>query len=183
MAPDYIKEFTSDIDPNEINYFADHLNWFKALMFKAQLSCKGEMSFAIFYTGTKYEDGLIATEDETPLMVWAQPVNQTERILLFDERIHGFTANLIERKAFADPGNIHQYIDNAGEKVFTVYLWTNSSVDIEGEFELNEDGDVLTLEGTYRSVDYLRKNAFDYIGILLRNSNGDETRIFDMELS
>ena len=183
MAPDYIKDFTSEFNPDKVDYFTDNMDWFGELMFKGQLNYDGEMNFTIFYSGTKYEDGLIATENETPLIVWGQPVNHVEKILLFDERTHGFTANLIEEKDFSEPDDIRQYDDNNGEKIFRVYLWTNSSVDFEDEFKLNEDGQMLTLNGSYKSLDYLRKNAFDYIGILLKNSNGNETRIVDMELA
>lgn len=182
MKPDHIKDF-SEVNPKEVDYFTENLNWFTELSFKGRLITGENDFFYIFYSGIKYEDGLIATNDETPLTIWAQPNNQDEKILLFDERIHGYNATLIEKKKFSDNFDIHQYIDDDGQNSFHVYCWTNSSIDFEDEFEVNLNGEIQILDGFYKSIDYLIKNAFDYIGILLKNSKGLETRIVDMELA
>lgn len=182
-APDHLQEYTTtQFDPEPVAYFRENKTWFEGLMWKAQLRYNGHSEFHVFYSGEKYEDGLVATDNDKPLVIWAQPVGGTERIVLFDERVHGFSAILVEQKEYAEP-SIQQYTDADQKETFRIFLWTNSSIDFEDEFATDGQGAIETLEGKYESIETLQRNAYDYIGILLQNDAGADTRIVDMELA
>ncbi|MBZ4192177.1 hypothetical protein [Niabella beijingensis] len=182
-APDHLKEYIIPVaNIDTIGYFRQHAAWAGALMWKAQLGYGNNTKFRIYYSGQKEADGFITTVASAPLIVWAQPVNSTGRIVLFDERIHGFSALLVEKRTFSDPLSQKYTINDPGD-VFEVYLWTNTSIDFEDEFEVGADGKTALLDGSRKSLDYLKRNAYDYTGILLKSSGGTCIRIIDMELA
>lgn len=183
-APEHLQEYVSTIDPQAVGYFVENIDWFNSLMWKGQLTNHKETRFKIEFSGIKYDDDFIATEDNIPLIVWAIPVNeQGKKILLFDEREHGYNAIMIERKELSEDFEIKTFISNNGSAEFEIYLWTNSSIDFEDEYNLNEEGEIQTLDGSHRTLDHLTRNAFDYLGILVKDVSGVETKIIDIELA
>lgn len=97
--PNYLKNFTVDIDQLEGYPFS---NWFEKLTWKGQLKSGVEEFFRIIYCGEKCEDGFLKNKEDYPLVVFAENIKTTDKILLFDERVHGYEALLIEEKDFQE---------------------------------------------------------------------------------
>lgn len=178
QAPDHLAGVTITCDPDQVAYFRQHKNWFEALSWVGQLEVNGQTEFYLWYSGVRSADGMLINDHENPLAVWAQPVNSNSRILLFDERIHGYNAMLIEEVSSPATVPVQKYDEGS----FKVSIWTNSSIDFEDEYEVNDEGKVLCLDNTTRSIDDLERNAFDYIGILIERRK-EEIRLIDIELA
>lgn len=181
-TPHHLKTLTISCNLNNAKYFQENKEWFNSLDWKGQLMFDGQTKFNVFYSGEKYDDGLISTQETQPLIIWTKPIHGEERIVVFDERIHGYEALLIEKKDFTVPIE-NQFFGKNGEVDFEVFIWTNSSIDFEDEFQLNGNGEILTLDNKFETIEYLRNNAFDYIGILLKDEKSIEIKIVDMELA
>ncbi|WP_293915877.1 MULTISPECIES: hypothetical protein [unclassified Sphingobacterium] len=181
-TPDHLHDRVTDLDNDTVRYFDENPVWLDSLDWVGKLSFKEQTLFRIYYSGTTDDYGIIMNDDDTPLVIWAEPVGENLKIVLFDERIHGYNALLVETLNYSSAKS-NQYNDKEGRSEFNIFMWTNSSVDFEDEFELNEDREIYTLENQYRSLAYLKRNAFDYLGILIRNENQEETVLLDMELA
>jgi hypothetical protein len=177
-SPDYLKNFTVDVDNLDGYPFN---NWFEKLTWKGQLKSSGEELFRIIYCGEKCEDGFLKNKEDYPLVVFAENIKTAEKILLFDERIHGYEALLIEEKDFQEH-YFEQRYSYGSEEVFEVFIWANTSVDFEDEFGLDEFGEIELLNGEKVDIEYLRRNAFDAFGIIIRNKDREYIKLFEIEL-
>ncbi len=120
------------------------------------------------YCGEKCEDGFLKNHQDYPIVVFAVSSKTAGRILLFDERIHGYEALLIEKKDFHDNYFEHRYSDDS-EEIFEIFMWTNTSINFEDELGLDEAEETELLSGENVDVEYLSRNAFDAFGIIIRN--------------
>ena len=53
--------------------------------------------------------------------------------------------------------------------MFEVFIWANSSIDFEDEFHFDENNKITLLNGNSVDIQFLKSNAFDAFGIILRN--------------
>lgn len=179
--PIHLTSYISDIEGIP-SYFNDAIQWFENLYFKAKITFRGSDKFKILFSGIRHNDGFITENDDIPLVIMLAPITEPEKnIILFDQRIHGYTPILIEKRAFRSP-IFNAYYDLEGNDIFEIIFWTNSSSDFEDEFELNMDKKIKTLNSDYQSIEFLRNNAFDYMGILLKNKNGKFIKLTEIEL-
>ncbi|SDF90420.1 hypothetical protein SAMN05421827_10262 [Pedobacter terrae] len=176
--PNYLKNFTVDVDQLEGYPLS---NWFEKLTWKGQLTSGVEEFFRIIYCGEKCEDGFLKNKEDYPLVVFAENIKTNDKILLFDERIHGYEALLIEEKDFQE-NYFEQHYSYGSEEVFEVFIWTNTSVDFEDEFGLDGAGEIELLNGKKVDVEYLRLNAFDAFGIIIRNKDQEYIKLVEIEL-
>ncbi|MGY5253760.1 hypothetical protein [Sphingobacterium spiritivorum] len=179
---DHLIGLIQNFDYNSIRYFKNNQVWVERLDWVGELSWNHQTMFNLYYSGMRDDDGTIRNDRNIPLVIWAQLPEGNHRILLFDERIHGYNALLVE-KSSSDPVQADLYADKDGNTVFNILMWANSSIDFEDEFDLNKDKEIATVDEEYRSIDYLKRNAFDYMGILIRNAHKDETICLDIELA
>ncbi|SEV97795.1 hypothetical protein [Chitinophaga arvensicola] len=180
LTPDHLSDHSivvkSDIFPVD-------KTWIDSIGLKLKVIDKvsGRDSFRIRYSGLRYSDGFLGPDGKIPLVVYAT-MDDGKEILIYDERIHGYEPILVEKKDFHAP-RFQQYIDHSGAQLFRIYFCANSSIDFEDEFTSDENGLIHTLEDKYRSQEWLRANAFDYIVVFLENENGDFTKLIEMELA
>lgn len=179
MCPDYLCDYVSPID--SLDYFIQNKNWTDSLQFKGKITYESQTKFRILYSGKKYEDGLVSGYDKIPLVIIAESLFDNKRIVLFDERNYGYETLLIEKKEYDAP-HLLEYIDDLNSEAFEIFIWTNSSVDFYDEFDF-KNSQIELLNGEKVDIKYLRKNAFDYIGILIKNADEKNILLLDLELS
>jgi hypothetical protein len=151
-------------------------NWFETLSWKGLLSTNGDEFFCVYFEGIQCIDGFITNEEDCPLRIFAQN-RDSKKILLFDEEIHGYTPLLIEKKIFSNHCKEKLYLDKNGNSLFNVIIWTNSSVDFDDEFP-----DYKLLNDETADLEFLKANAFDAFGIILRNTDGKYITLTEIEL-
>mgnify|MGYP001025951437 CR=1 FL=1 len=180
-TPDHLRSITTKIE--SIKGF-DENNWFCGLSCKLKLNHKEGNLFKIITNGIKFDDGSIIGKDDCPLKIFAQDISDKKLVNLFDEEIHGYTPLLIERKEYNYiDDNEFVYTDDAGNDSFEVYIWANSSVDFEDEFQFDKDNKTELLNGESVDIDFLKRNAFDAFGIILKNQNNEYIILAEIELS
>lgn len=159
-------------------------NWFKSLSWKGQLIVNGKKYFNIFFQGKKFDDGFVINKDNCPLIIYAMQPDLQEKIVLFDEKIHGYNPLLIEEKKFLCKEPLNElYIDQDGNSLFEVIIWTNTSIDFLDEFNFNKKGQIKLLNNKLVDLNYLQSNAFDAFGIILRKKDGKYIKLTEIELS
>jgi hypothetical protein len=179
--PVYLKKYTQSID--HLHDFK-HNDWFKELTWKGQLLFNGDNFFRIYFEGVKYEDGFITGKEGYPLRIYAESHMFGEKILLFDEQIHGYTPLLIETINFLNCTDEKQlYLDRENDSLFEIFIWTNSSVDFLDEFQFDKNNNIKLLNGEIVDLKFLISNAFDAFGIILRNKKGEYITLTEIELS
>ena len=67
--------------------------------------------------------------------------------------------------------------------LFEVFIWANSSIDFEDEFHFDENNKITLLNGNSVDIQFLKSNAFDAFGIILRNEEKRYINLLEMELS
>ena len=72
------------------------------------------------------------------------------------------------------------HLDNLHKNEYEVYVYGNSSIDFEDEFPKNDQG-LIKINEFFYELEYLKYNAFDFIGILLVNKKV-EIKILEVEL-
>lgn len=180
-TPDHLNEYTIEI--GSLKGFPES-KWFEGLSCRLKLNYLGDNYFKIITNGILCDDGFIISPDESPLKISAQCLQNKEQIILFDEAVHGYTHLLIEENIYSS-ANAEEYVytDKSGDDLFEVYIWANSSVDFEDEFSFDNENKVKLLNGQSVDIDYLKRNAFDAFGIILRNQNQEYIILTEMELS
>lgn len=177
-APIYLKKYTKKITTlPDFKY----QNWFNSLSWKGQLCVDKCFWFSIYFEGILCEDGSIINEDKSPLKVYAKRQGYNEKIVLFDEELHGYTPLLIEKIKYSKKSKIKKYTNN--DQLFEVFLWANSNIDFNEEFHFDENDKITLLNGTSVNIQFLKSNAFDAFGIILRNENKQYINLLEMELS
>lgn len=177
-APIYLKKYTKKIDNLPGFKYQD---WFRDLSWKGQLYVDGYSLFSIYFEGMLCEDGSIVSEDKSPLRVYAKRQGCNKKIVLFDEELYGYTPLLIEKIAYSEKSKEKEYGNE--EHLFEVFLWANSSIDFEDEFHFDENNKITLLDGHNVDMEFLKSNAFDAFGIILRNEEEKYVNLLEMELS
>lgn len=177
-APFYLKKYTKKID--NLPGFK-YQNWLDDLSWKGQLCMENNYLFSIYFEGVLCKDDSIVNEEGAPLRVYAKDSLCSKKIVLFDEELYGYTPLLIEKKVF--PKNGEEKLYEQENCLFEVFLWTNSSVDFEDEFSVDKNNKIMILNGNRVDVHYLKSNAFDAFGIILKNQEGRYINLLEIELS
>lgn len=134
------------------------------------------------YCGGKCEDGFLKNHQDCPIVIFAEHSKTAGKILLFDERIHGYGTLLIEKKDFHNNYFEHRYSDDS-EEIFEIFIWTNTSINFEDELDLDEAEETELLNGEKVDVEYLSRNAFDAFGIIIRNEKKEYIKLVEIELT
>ncbi|RFM25648.1 hypothetical protein [Deminuibacter soli] len=178
MIPDHLSDLTVEI--GSLPGFG-YNNWLKSVSWKAQLRDRaGGARFYIRYCGENAE-GLIINADEYPIAVYAVSVETGEKIVLFDGRINGYDALLVEDKHSFMLTEEQNYADQNGETVFEVYPWAAFNIDFQDEFPGKTQFDLT--DGRQVDLSFLQRNAFDAFGIIVKNGKNEYTRALELELA
>jgi hypothetical protein len=179
-TPDHLKLYVKPV--NEILNF-EHNDWFNELTWKGQLTHDNETYFKISFYGLKCDDGFLINRDNSPLIIYAEDVISNKKILLFDEREHGYNSLLIEEEKFNVIGSDFFYYDYHGDVLFEIFIWTNSSIDFLDEYDFDDNGQTKLISGQTVNLDFLKRNAFDAFGIILKNKNNNCIILTEIELA
>lgn len=183
LGPTYLDDFAAHIqNPHKLYPF----EWRR----KIQTS-SGNGQFKIKYFGKRHDgyNNLIVGTEVAPSLVYAIDVLTNEVILLFDGGRHGYNAMFCD--AYTEEqlkGRLAEtiYIDKDGHDTFEITISTYNQFDYDGEFEEEElsEGDVIELvNGDTMPIDEVKRNGFDFIQIMVKNSEGKTTEIISDELA
>ena len=182
IAPEHLSSYSKAVVASDFPKEIDKC-WLEGLGTKLQIidAASGRDRFKLMFSGTKYDDGLLGPNGTTPLVVSVQ-MEAEKKIIVFDERQHGYEALLVEAKEYSEP-IFSDYRDNENADLFRIYFCCNSSIDFEDEFDFDENGQTENLRGEFCSLPWLRANAFDYVVLFLENEGGGVTKLLELELA
>jgi hypothetical protein len=150
---------------------------------------EGNMQFRIKFYGQlhqKYSNLIVGIEGVPPLVI-AESLLSGKEIVLFDGCVHGYNAMFCDEFPEAERADGTYYRDKQGEELFSVVVSVcNSHFFLEGEddeLEVDEDGMVTLLNGKRIDHATAKRDAFDGIGITVRNASGFQTEILQEELA
>lgn len=176
--PDYLKPFIihKDYFPEliEDSWFNNPVYWKGRLM-----SPQNETKFKLYFCGELIDNSIVGKQN-SPLAIYAYSVHSGERITLFDERYNGYEALLIEDNRGHPLSPEIQFVDKDVETDFEIIILGCSSIDFDDEYPATER--VQLINGDWVNKEYLKRNAFDFISILIRNAKGQVYTILEMEL-
>jgi hypothetical protein len=176
FCPDYLQNITNE-NYSKINI--PDKEWFDKCHWKGKLCYNGIEKFKIYFSGKTIENSLVNNGDEA-FIIKVLPVETNEKITIFDERYHGYNALLVENLMNKKHSQEIQFVDKDGKDIFEIILTANYNVDFEDEYP-NKD----TLElinGKIETVKNIRRNAFDFFGVIIKNELGNIYNILEMEL-
>lgn len=181
--PQYLSGKLKDIQIKQISSFLKHPDWFDSLGWKGQLVLEELGVFSIYHSGIcDSSDGAIYTQDNEPLVLIGKYLGGEKQCVIFDQRIHGFNCFVQDVEHLQqEPVDLKQYNYKNYKNEYQVYIYGNSSVDFQDEFDQNSQG-LIKIKDSYWELDYLKSNAFDFIGVLLINEFQEEIKILEMEL-
>ncbi len=151
-------------------------------------SSSGNKKFKIKYYGELMEEhGLITATENAPALVYAIDIITGEEILLFDGGKHGYDAMFCDTwpaDQISERPLAHWYTDKNGEDTFDIILSVYYNIDYEEEAAefLNENGQVTLVSGEEISLETLKRNGFDAIGIYAVNTAGEIIPVVEEEL-
>jgi hypothetical protein len=177
FCPDYLRNITNEnyskIDiPNKV--------WFDKCHWKGKLCYNGIEKFKIFFTGKIIENSIVNNDDEA-FIIKILPVEMYEKITIFDERYNGYNALLIENLLNKKYSQEIQFIDKDGNDIFEIILVANYNIDFEDEYPNKETLELIN--GKVETMENIKRNAFDFFGIIIKNEMGNIYSILEMELA
>lgn len=122
------------------------------------------------------------------LNIYAVDALTGEELLLFDNSIHGYD-NLFNNEwdfSKMPPRKADKvYVDAAGNEVFEVVVRTYNNIDYEDADEefVQENGLIRLIDGREADVEYMKRNGFDGVAIVLYAENGDMVMVHQRELA
>jgi len=149
--------------------------------------------FEIYYFGELFHDDLpndyIADfyddEDElVPCKLVAKCVKTGEEILLFDGAAHGYNAMFCDELDAEKVARRELVKFNLPPR--KIHLKFGYSIDYDDEmdeYETDERGKVLLINGGAASWDEVKANGFDYIAVSCEDEAGEITEILSLELA
>jgi hypothetical protein len=176
LCPDHLKNIVTE-NYSKINI--PDKEWFDECHWKGKLCFNGIEKFRIYFSGKTMENYL-ANDGDNAFTVKVLPIGTDDKITVFDERHHGYNALLTENLLHKKCSKETIFADKDGKDIFEIILVVNYNVDFEDEYPDKE-----TLErtdGEIETVENIRRNAFDFFGIIIRNELGNVYNILEMEL-
>ena len=119
IGPDHLKDITNE-NYSHINIPSVYKKWFEEeCHWKRKIQYNDIDKFKIYFNGIIVENYLV-NNDSIPLIIKINPVGTKDKIIIFDERYHGYNALLIEnieKNKFSDE---IQFIDKDGKDIFEI---------------------------------------------------------------
>ncbi|MHC5354189.1 hypothetical protein ACYSNX_08420 [Myroides sp. LJL115] len=180
VSPKYLDGKLKHIQIDKVDYFTSNKQWFESLGYKGKLVVGKIDKFKILHSGVfDLKDGGIFTQEDEPLLIVGVYGKDQKQCVIFDQRIHGFTS-FEQDIEYSKLPNLKEYNYNNYHSEYEVFIYGNSSVDFECEFSKNEEG-LIQIKDSFFELEYLKANAFDFIGILLVNKK-QEIQLLELEL-
>jgi hypothetical protein len=180
IGPDHLKDIISENYSN-INIPSIYKKWFEEeCNWKGRIQYNGINKFKIFCNGIIVENYL-ANNDDVPLIININPIGTKNKIIIFDERCHGYNALLIENIAKNKYSDEIAFIDKDGKDIFEIIVWANYNIDFDDEFPNKKEFELT--DGRIETLENIRRNAFDSFGIMTQNELGNVYNILEMELA
>ena len=171
-CPDHLRNIINS------NFSGIDNNWFNECHFKGKICFNGIEKFKILFTGNIVDNYIV--NNKNAFIVNILPIGTNEKIVIFDERYHGYNALLIEDLTNKKVSKEISFIDKDGRNIFEIIIWANYSVDFEDEFPNRKE--LKLLNGKIDTIKNIKKNAFDSFGIIIKNELGNVYNILEMEL-
>jgi hypothetical protein len=175
-CPDYLQDITNE---NYSKIDVPNKTWFDECHWKGKLCYNGIEKFKIYFTGKIIENSLVNNNDEA-FVIKILPVGMNEKITIFDERHNGYNALLIESLINKKYSQVIQFVDKDGKDIFEIILTANYNVDFEDEYPNKETLELMN--GKIETVENIKRNAFDFFGIITKNDLGNVYNILELEL-
>jgi hypothetical protein len=176
IGPDYLQ---NKVNENYSQFNIKYKNWFNELHWKKKLCFNGIEKFNITFSG-KIIENTIVEKDNYALIINVIPVETNNKITIFDERYHGYNALLIENNLNKELTEDIPFIDKDGKNIFEIIVCANYSVDFDDEYKGKEELELIN--GKIKKINNIRRNAFDFFGIIIKNELGNVYNILEMEL-
>jgi hypothetical protein len=174
-CPDHLRNI---INSNFSGIDIKDKNWFNECHFKGKICFNGIEKFKILFTGNIVDNYIV--NNKNAFIVNILPIGTIEKIVIFDERYHGYNALLIEDLTNKKVSKEIPFIDKDGKNIFEIVIWANYSVDFEDE--LPNKKELKLLNGKIDTIKNIKRNAFDSFGIIIKNELGNVYNILEMEL-
>lgn len=133
-----------------------------------------------------YQESLIVKTDFSEQIVTAVNIFGQE-ILLFDGCKHGYNSMLCDKFTSEQISNrpINQTLFLENKDEFEIFLSSYYQIDFDEEFsdEVNENGMIDIIDGSFIAFSELKRNAFDVFEILVSDRNGKIYPILQEELA
>ncbi|MDR1195350.1 MAG: hypothetical protein LBL00_02620 [Endomicrobium sp.] len=176
LCPDHLKSIVNG-DFSKINI--PDKEWFDECHWKGKLCFNGIEKFKIYFSGETIENYLVNNDDEA-FIIKVLPVGTNEKITIFDERYHGYNALLIENLLNKKYTGETIFMDKDGKNIFEIILVANYNIDFEDEYQNKETLELIN--GETETIENIRRNAFDFFGIIIKNELGNVYNVLEMEL-
>lgn len=145
------------------------------------VASNGELNFRIKYFGSRHQiyDSLITYDGGLGAKIIAVAQDSNEEIVLFDDSLHGYNA------MFVDDPETRRRVPNKiysapnGEQIFRIVVSAYYQIDFDFEYEGQENFELTN--GTVATIDRVKRDAFDWIGISAITNGGQRIQIFDRE--
>jgi len=176
-GPKYLSSFHSEIESNNTKVWKGKL-----------ISSSGSDRFKIKYFGHLMSE-LIARTVDLPQLVFAIDAETEEEILLFDGSIHGYNGIFVDRfsQGKLDSRKANTFFNNGVS--YEIILEAHYGIDYDdpredfiefvdsnGFLEIDELGKKLPFE-------QIKRNGFNFFGVVGIEGNGREVEILSEELS
>lgn len=145
--------------------------------------------FRIKYYGEIIEKHqLICDSKVAPVLVFAEDIDTKECILLHDGAVHGYNAMFCDEydlEVLSKREHEFAYLNLEGNDVFEVLIYVYNGIDYDSELEdfINEEGQVVLLNGNIITVDELKRDGYDFIGVDVIDEKGVRRNIVQFELA
>jgi hypothetical protein len=176
LCPDHLQNI---VNGNYSKINIPNKEWFDECHWKGKLCFNGIEKFKIYFSGKTIENYIVHDGDEA-FIIKVLPIGANEKITIFDERYHGYNALLIENLMGKKHSEETIFVDKDGKDIFEVILVVNYNVDFEDEYPNKETLELIN--GEIETIETIRRNAFDFFGIIIKNEFGNVYNILEMEL-
>lgn len=155
---------------------------------KLTSSSKGSR-FRIKYYG-ETQGSLIIRTDDLPQKLIAEDVSTKEQILIFDGGLYGYNAQFADFNDEQKLGDraVDQTYEYNGKQEFELILMAYYQIDYDSEDEefideVDEDGNIELISGKQLPFEEVKRNGFDYFGIIAIDDDGEQVEILSEELA
>jgi hypothetical protein len=132
--------------------------------------------------GAKYP--FIVDTDAAPGMVVAKDTSTGEEILIFDGTKHGYDNMFCDTYSAAQIENrpLKRY-DIPASKLILELGYSIDYEDEKEEYDFDDDGNVVLIDGTKMTWEDVKQNGFDYIALSFMGNDGKLIQFLDCELA
>jgi hypothetical protein len=168
------------VNENYSGIIVPNKEWFDKNHWKGKLCFNRIEKFKIYFTG-KIVENYLAEKYNKAFIINVVPDKTNEKITIFDEKIHGYNAMLIENLMNKKISKEIPFIDKDEKDVFEIILVANYNINFEDEYPNKET--LKLMNGKIETIENIKRDAFDFFGIIIRNELGNIYNILELELS